>query len=171
MSWMDQIGGMLQQYAGGNKSHETAEQDFDQVAGNAPPNVLSGGLADAFRSNETPPFGNMLGQMFGNSNGSQKANILNTLLATAGPALLSGGILGQLGNLLKSGQPVTADVAEQVSPQDVEQLAVEAEKQDPSVVDRVSDFYSQHPTLVKGLGAVALAFMMRSMAGQKRGWL
>jgi len=171
MSWMDQLGGMLQNYSGGNLSYENAEQDFDHVATAAPPDVLSGSLADAFRSNETPPFGNMLGQMFGQSNGSQKANILNTLIATAGPALLSSGILGQLGNLVHSGQPVSPEVANQVSPQVVEQMAHEAEKRDPSIVDRVSDFYSQHPTLVKGLGAAALAYMMRNMAGQKRGWI
>ena len=77
--------------------------------------------------------------------------------------------MGQLGNLLKSGQPITPEAAEQVPPETVEQLAHEAEKRDPGVVDRVSDFYSEHPTLVKGLGAAALAVVMSKMAGQKRG--
>ena len=171
MSWMDNLSGMLQNYSGGNLGYENAEQDFDHVANAAPPEALSTSLADAFRSNETPPFGNMLGQLFGHSNGSQRANILNTLIATAGPALLSSGILGQLGGMFQSGQPVSPEVASQVDPKVVEQMAHEAEKRDPSVVDRVSDFYSQHPTLVKGLGAAALAYMMRGMAGQKRGWI
>ena len=173
MNWMDQIGGMLQGYANSGGSQNT-EQDFDHVSNIAPPEALSPGLADAFRSSETPPFGNMLGSLFGDSNGTQRASILNTLLASAGPALLGGalshsGILGQLGNLLHSGQPVTPEVAQQISPQAVEQIAHEAEKRDPSVVDRVSDFYAQHPTLVKGLGTAAIAMVLKNMAGQKRG--
>ncbi|MEJ7711337.1 MAG: hypothetical protein WKF84_16110 [Pyrinomonadaceae bacterium] len=50
---------------------------------------FSQGLAEAFRSDQTPPFGNMLGQLFGQSNGPQRASILNTLISLAGPALLS----------------------------------------------------------------------------------
>jgi len=175
MNWIDQIGGMLQQYTDPqNSSTANAEQDFDQVAGVAPREAVSSSLAEAFRSTDTPPFGNMLGSLFGQSNGSQRASILNTLLATAGPALLSGvlsrsGGLGNLGSLLQGGQPITPEVAQQVSPEAVQEIAHEAEKRDPGVVDRVSDFYAQHPTLVKGLGAAALAFMMKNMAGQKRG--
>jgi len=175
MNWLDQIGGMLQQYTDPQGSaNSNPEEDFDNVANVAPPEAVSSGLAHAFRASETPPFGNMLGSLFGQSNGSQRANILNTLLATAGPALLSGvlsrgGGLGHLGNLLQGGQPITPEVAQQIPPQAVEEIAHEAEKRDPSVVDRVSDFYAQHPTLVKGLGTAALAIMLKNMAGQKRG--
>ena len=92
MNWFDQLGGLLQQYAGASASEtpSSTESDFDQVANVAPREAMSGGLADAFRSQETPPFPNMLGQMFGRSSGYQRANILNTLLAAVGPALLSG---------------------------------------------------------------------------------
>lgn len=177
MSWMDQLGGLLQQYAS-NPSHQTAEQDFDQVATSAPRQALSGGLADAFRSQQTPPFPNMLGQLFGQSSGSQKASILNTLLATVGPSLLSGamsrqsggGGLGNLAGLLGGGQQqITPEQAENIPPQAVEEIAREAEQKDPNIVDRVSDFYAEHPTLVKGLGAAALAIAMSGMAKQKRG--
>jgi hypothetical protein len=119
----------------------------------------------------------MLGQLFGNSGGHQRANILNTLLATAGPALLSnvlsrqgGGGLGNLAGMLGGGQArVTPEVAEQIPPEAVEELAREAEQRDPSIIDRVSDFYAEHPTLVKSLGAAALAITMQGMAKQKRG--
>jgi len=175
MNWMDQLGGMLQQYTDPQGSAASnPEQDFDHAASVAPPEAVSSGLAQAFRSSDTPPFGNMLGSLFGQSSGSQRASILNTLLATAGPALLSGvlsrsGGLGQLGSLLQGGQPITPEVAQQIPPQAVEEIAHEAEKRDPSVVDKVSDFYAQHPTVVKGLGAAALAVMLKNMAGQKRG--
>ena len=59
--------------------------------------------------------------------------------------------------------------AEQIPTEAVEQLAREAEQRDPSVIDRVSDFYSEHPGLVKTLGAAALAVAMSGMAKQKRG--
>ncbi len=159
MSWFDELGGLLQQYAGANQPTQTTEQDFDQAATVAPRDAMSQGLAEAFRSDQTPPFANMLGQLFGNSSGMQRANILNTLLSVAGPALLSGALqqggsgmggLGQLSGLLRQGQ-VSPQQAEQIPTEAVEQLAREAEQRDPSVIDRVSDFYSEHPGLVKTL--------------------
>ena len=179
MNWLEQIGGVLQQYAGAKpgESPSSAESDFDQVATVAPREAVAGGLAEAFRSQDTPPFPNMLGQMFGNSNGQQRANILNTLLATVGPALLSGalsrhgGALGSLTGMFgNSGQPqVTPEQAQQIPPEAVEDIAREAENRDPNVIDRVSDFYAENPMLVKTLGAAALAIARRGMAGQKRG--
>lgn len=173
MSWMDQLGGMLQQYANSGQATQTTEDDFDRASQMAPRDALSGGLSEAFRSQQTPPFPNMLGQMFGNSNGMQRANLLNTLLSVAGPALLSnilqrGGGMGNLAGMLQGGQ-VTPQQAEQIPPEAVEELAREAEQRDPSVIDRVSDFYSEHPTLIKTLGAAALAVAMSGMTKQKRG--
>jgi hypothetical protein len=159
MDWLNQIGGMLQQYSGG-ASRQTAEDDFDQVARAAPRQEVAHGLAESFRSPETPPFPNMLGQLFGNSNGSQRASILNTLIAAAGPALLSSVLSrhGGLGGLLGGGQQgrVTPEQAERIPPEAVQELAAEAEKKDPSIIDRVSDFYAEQPQLVKTLGAAAL---------------
>ena len=63
MSWFDELGGLLQQYAGGNQPTQTTEQDFDQAATVAPRDAMSQGLAEAFRSDQTPPFANMLGQL------------------------------------------------------------------------------------------------------------
>jgi hypothetical protein len=171
--WLNQLGGILQQYANSGQATHSTESDFEHAATVAPKDAMAGGLAEAFRSNQTPPFPSMLGQMFGNSSGSQRANILNMLIATAGPALLSsvmqrGGGMGNLGGLLQGGQ-VTPQVAEQIPPQAVEELAREAEQRDPTVVDRVSDFYAEHPTLVKTLGAAALAIAMSGMTKQKRG--
>ena len=87
MSWLDQLGGLLQQYAGSGQATQTTEQDFDNAANVAPREAMSQGLAEAFRSDQTPPFANMLGQLFANSSGSQRASILNTLIAAAGPRL------------------------------------------------------------------------------------
>ena len=164
MSWMDQLGGMLQQYAGGGAHQNAPEQvqdHFGQVAQNAPPSAIADGLAAAFRSEQTPPFNQMLGQLFGQSNGQQRAGILNTLIATLGPTIVS--------QVLARQTEVPPEAAAQVPPQAVAELAAQAEQKDPSIVDTVSNFYAEHPTLVQGLGAAALAIAMSRLAsGQNR---
>jgi len=196
MSWND-IGDILNQYSQGQAGN--ADDDFDRVAPHAPRQAVSQGVAEAFRSPETAPFPNMLGQMFGKAAPNQQANILNSLLASLGPAVLSGvlsrggggglggllggggmntgmggGLGGLLGGLLGGGggaPQVTPEQASQIPPQAVEELAREAEQQDPSVIDRVSEFAAENPTLVKGLGAAAIGIALSHLAKQKRGGL
>jgi len=150
---------LLQQYAGGTSNTANAEQDFEKVSQAAPQQHLAGGLAEAFRSNQTPAFGQMLSTLFSNSNGQQRAGILNELLGAAGPA--GAGILG---NLLGGRTQVTPEQAQNVPPEAVNQLAEHAQQNDPSIVDRAGNFYAQHPTLVKALGAASLAFVMSHMS-------
>lgn len=162
MAWMNEIGGLLQKYSSASAAnpHPDTAQDFGRVSQTAPPSTISAGLADAFRSNETPPFAQMVAGLFGNSNGEQRAGILNQLAHSVNPGNISGGLLGGLSGLLSSGSAITPQQAEQVSPEAVQHLAEHAEKQDPSAVEKASQFYSQHPTLVQGLGAGALALIM-----------
>jgi hypothetical protein len=174
MDWLNQLGGVLQQYASANAQNpsENADRDFDQVATTAPRQAVAGGIAEAFRSDQTPPFPNMLANLFGNSSGTQRAGLLNTLLATAGPALASG-VLSRMGSgglagILQGGGRVTPEQAEQIPPEAVGEIAREAEKQNPGIVDQISDFYAEHPTLVKTLGAAALTLAMSRMAKQGR---
>jgi hypothetical protein len=220
--WMSQIGGLLQNYAGQSGAQDSANDDFDQIVQHAPNTSLAEGLAAAFRSNETPSFGNMVAGMFSNSSGEQKASLLNTLapivlsqvmgggggggnnplgalLGGGGggalSALLGGGGGGGLGSIismlggggsplgallggggggglasivsaLASGQQVTPEMADQVSDDEVRALAEHAEKQDPSIIDTISNFYSEHPTLVKSLGAVALTIAISQIANR-----
>jgi hypothetical protein len=176
MGWMDQIGGLLQQYTGAGtaQASNTAHDDFEQLAQHAPSSALADGLAAAFRSNQTPAFGQMAAQLFSNANGQQRAGLLNTLISAAGPAiaaqLLSRGGSSGLAGLLGGGQTqVTPEQAAQVSPEAVEQLAAHAEQKDPSVIDQVSNFYSEHPTLVKTLGAAALTIALAKIAESQYG--
>jgi hypothetical protein len=62
---------------------------------------------------------------------------------------------------------VTPDQAQQIQPPQVATLADHAQRKDPSVMDQAAAFYAQHPTLVKGLGAAALAILL-SRATQAR---
>ena len=189
MNWMNQIGELLQQYNGADPRHapDTVENDFDQLAQNAPQGELANGLAAAFRSDQTPAFGQMVSQMFANGDGQQRASLLNTLIRTVGPTilaqvlarrgggggglagLLGGGGGGGLGALLGGGAApeVTPEQAEQVSPEEVAQIAEQAEQQDPSIIDQVSDFYAKQPTLVKTLGAAALTIALAKIADRQ----
>lgn len=155
--------GMLQQYAGGASNNTNVEHDFDNVSQNASQSHLAGGIANAFRSDQTPPFAQMVSQLFSNSNGQQQAGILSRLVSAAGPAAASSGLLGGLLGGPSSGQ-VTPEQAQQVSPGVVHDLAAQAEKNNPSIVDEAGSFYAQHPTLVKSLGAGALALVMSHMS-------
>ncbi|HXA67004.1 MAG TPA: hypothetical protein VNV82_17735 [Bryobacteraceae bacterium] len=49
----------------------------------------------------------------------------------------------------------------------MQQLAEHAEKQNPSIVDQASQFYAQHPTLVKSLGVGVLALVMSHMSNRQ----
>lgn len=151
------------------------ESDFDQATTTFGRDDLSDGLAAAFRSAETPPFPNMLGDLFGRSTGTQRANVLNMLLQAVGPAILSqvlarrgGGTGGGLGDLLDTNRgSITPDVAEKIPADVVAEAAREAEKKDPSIVDKLSQIYAEQPQLVKSLGAAALAIAIGRMASRR----
>ena len=68
---------------------DSVDADFDRLNQLAPSTQVSEGLAEAFRSRQTPPFATMLSQLFERSPSSQKSNVLNTFIATLGPALVS----------------------------------------------------------------------------------
>ncbi len=187
MDWMKQIGGLMEQYGGAQpgQAPDTVHEDFDQFAQAAPQSAIADGLAAAFRSDQTPPFGQMLGQLFGQSNGTQRASILNTLVSALGPVILSqmmsrggggsssgGGGLAGLAGLLGGGggqQEITPEQAERISPETIQQVAQEAEQKDPSVVDMISNVYAQHPTLIKTLGGAALTIALTKMAQRQHG--
>lgn len=110
--------GMLEQYRGASATAPpaTVEQDFSKVAEAAPQSHLAGGLSEAFRSSETPPFAQMISSLFSNSNGTQRAGILNQLLGAVGPDMLASGAFGGLAGFLRSGNSVTPEQANQIQP-------------------------------------------------------
>ena len=152
----------------------TSEAHYDEIAPQLPPDMLSKGMADTFRSDQTPPFGDMVGQLFGQSSPQQRAGLLSQLLQSLGPAAmaaLGSGVLGRVlgpNNLPQAGQAptITAAQANQVSPDDVREIAKHAEQNHPGVVNTVSDFFAQHPDLIKGIGAMGLAVLMGKMANR-----
>ena len=145
------------------------EEHFDQVATEARPEDLNKGLAAALRSNATPDFGSTVGSLFARSNPQQRAGVLNQLIQSLGAGGLSGladGVLGRiLGNRGVASTPpsLTPGEASQLAPADVTAIAAHAQSRDESVIDKISSFYSQHPALVKSIGAAGLAILMGQM--------
>ena len=141
-----------------------SDQHFDQVAQNAPTDVLAAGLAHAFRSDQTPDIGAMVGQLFGNSNGAQQAGMLNQILATLGPAVAAGLAGGLLGKVMAPGSSqITAAQASQLTPQQVQDVVEHANQTHPGIADALGGFYAQHSGLIKALGGAAMLVAMTKM--------
>jgi len=160
---------ILQHYAnqGTTNAGVDSSDHFGQVAQSAPQDVVKDGLAQAFRSDQTPPFAQMVKSLFTGSNSQQRAGLLSLIMGAAGPGALSS-VLSHIPGQLQGSQHVTPQDAEKVQPEHVEQLAAEAEKHNPAIVDRVSDFYAQHPDVVKTLGGAALGIALSSIASRMR---
>ena len=166
------IADLLKQYA---DSPTDTHADFDAVAREVPPAVLGDGIADAMRSDKTPPFSNMIGSLFGGSDPQQRAGLLSQLIRAAGPAILSTLGSGALGRIVqgmqakdgagKSIEVSPADAAE-VTPDELKEISATAEKQDPGIFDKVGAYYAQHPEVVKVLGGAALAIALGRMANR-----
>ncbi|HJV59618.1 MAG TPA: hypothetical protein VJ743_01675 [Albitalea sp.] len=141
-----------------------SEQHFDQVAQAVPSNVLADGLAHAFRSDQTPDIGAMVGQLFGNSNGQQQAGMLNQILAALGPTVAAGLAGGALGNVMSPGSSqITPEQASQLSPQQVQEVVEQAHQANPGIADQLASFYAQHSGLIKTLGGAVLAVALAKM--------
>jgi len=166
MSWLNAIGDLAERYAASSNqgSTEDTHEDFQQVVEAAPKDVVRHGLANMFRSDQTPPFPEMVSNLFSQSNQNQKTGLLNQLLSSVEPDALSGihglgsltGLTGTTGNNAQM-------LATQLSPEQVQQIATHVQNQDPSIVDRVSEFYAQHPGLMKAVGSLALSIAMKHM--------
>ena len=164
---------MLKQYTSGGAAAQPAPDvhaHFDQVAQAAPKSVIAEGLAAAFNSDKTPAFGQMLSSLFSNSTGDQKVGMINQLLSSISPSSLTQILSGAgLAGLLGAGKTqLTPDQAQKLSPEVVQQLATHAQSSNPSVVESVSNFYAQHPTLVKTLGGAALTVALAKIAERQR---
>jgi hypothetical protein len=169
MSFLSGIGDLLKQYTGNTPNAANVEQHFDQVAQSVPSSSLASGLAEALHSGQTPAFSQIAGQLFSNGNGGQQATMLSGLIAAAGPSVIAkftgNNPNSPLAALLNSGQTsVTPAQAAAIPAGDVEALAQHAHAQDPSIVDRMSAIYAEHPQLVKSLGAVVMAVAVKKIA-------
>jgi len=168
MGIMEDLGNLASRFASGSVSENEVHDAYDQTSREVPHGSLATALSHTFQSDQTPPFQQMLAQLFQNSTPEQKAGLLNQLAAALGPGGIAAlGASGAAGGV-PSGAGVTPQQAQQVSPQEVQVLAEKAATKNPSIVDTAASFYAQHPTLVKSIGAGALALLMSRLSASRR---
>jgi len=162
MGFLDNLAGVLSQYASGATPAGDASAHFDQVAQSVDSGTIAQGIAAALRSDQTPPFAQLASQLFASGNGDQKMAMINTLLSSVSPEQRAqlAALIPELG-----GAPsVTGAQATAVSPAALQALVQRVEQHDPGIVDKMSALYAAHPTLVKTLGSAAMMIAMRKIA-------
>ena len=167
MSWMD----VLRQYRDATASPPpAAADDFEQVAREVPREELSAGLEQAFRSEQTPPMESLIRQLYEHSSPDQRAGFLNHIRDALGPSALAmdgTSAADLLRRTARSGQQITTADARNVAPQDVEELA-QAARTNPTLLQRATQFYAQHPQVVQMLGQAVLGVALNAMAQRRR---
>jgi hypothetical protein len=160
---------ILAQYAGQAASsaqsqpQQSAHDDFTQVASQASPELLGGGIAQALQGGSAG-FESSIAKLFENSDPQQRTGLLQRLIQAAGPTVLSSFAGGALSHLAQPGATARQSDANAITPSQAGELAGAARQSNPGIVSELGSFYSQHPTLVKTLGAAALAMAMSHMA-------
>src|SRR5215471_17855352 len=118
MGWADELGQLVQGVLGGHASDADIHAVFDKIAGAVPHGALADSITHVFNSDQTPPFEQMVGGLFGNASPDQKSELLNQLVNSLGPnaGQVLGGIggLGGLASVLQGGGAVSPAQAQQV---------------------------------------------------------
>ena len=162
MGLLDNLTGVLAQYTSGSAPAGDPSAHFDQVAQSVDSGTLAQGIAEAMRSDQTPPFAQLASQIFASGSGDQKMAMINTLLSSMSPdqrTQLSALIPG-----MGATSSVTSAQAAAVSPTALQTLAQHVEQHDGGIVDKMSSLYAAHPTLVKTMGTAAMMIAMRKIA-------
>ena len=171
MSRENDVSAVLLQYAAetGVHSVQKVEQDFVAVAQHVPAEHVTTGLAEAMHSEHTPPFEDMVGEAFERGSDELRAAMLKQLIDGAGPAVLKPLIDdGQLPRAANGAEhpevPVDTGLVQQLDTEVVRRLAREAAQEDPSIIDRMSEFFAVDPAAGRTLGGAALSVALTKIA-------
>ena len=156
---------ILSRYTNPASAPTPSPEDIDHVTQAVSPDVLGKGISAALTSDQTPPMGSLVDQLFCASSPTQRAGLINQLISSLGAG--GGGILGTLLSHTPT-EPVTPEQASTIDPQQVQQAVTQAQQTDPSLGDTLGQFYAQHPTLVKTLGGAALAIALGRISQHMR---
>lgn len=170
MSKGNDVAAVLQQYAAetGVYSTKKVERDFLEVAQQVPAQMVTNGLSEALRSEQTIPFEQVVGQSFEQVDSQQRAGMLKQLLDGAEPdavqPLLDKGVLGIRIKDASGEERLLAVDAAQVHPDLVQQLALELRQLDPAVIDKMSSLFAEDPDLLKTLDGATLSVALNKIA-------
>jgi hypothetical protein len=162
MALLEDVKGILSQYTAGASPSGDPGAHFQEVARSVETDTLTQGIAAAMRSDQTPPFAQIVSQLFASGSSDQQSAMVNTLLSSITPeqrATISAAIPGLGGDPAGAGGRPAA-----TTPASIRKLAQQAEKQDVGIIDKMSALYAAHPTLVRTLGSTAMMIAMRKIA-------
>ena len=152
MSLLDQLSGVLGNITGGNLSEQELHSHYDQIASTVPQQTLGSVIGPALQSLEAGQAQQGIANSTQQMTPAQRGGLMQQLLGGFGNSGANvGSLLSQLGiNQAVAGNPQSA------TPDEVATLASHAQANAPGVFQEAMSFYSQHPTLVKALGAAAI---------------
>ena len=166
MDFMQQLGGLLNQYAGGGATDkQQARNDFDQVAGLVPKDLLGSLIGPALSSLGGDQVQERVRNAASEMTPQERGGLLGTLLG----GLRSSGV--DLGQFL-SGLGINAGVAdrpEQASPDDIAKVATRTKEMNPTLFERAMSFLAENPALVKVLGAAVITLVMKNLVSKSGG--
>jgi hypothetical protein len=165
MAFLDQIGGLLDQYASGQgaASREEAQQHYDQIARHVPPDVLRGEIGPALGGLDASQVEERVGRSAAQMTPEQRGGMLSGLLGGLAGAGGLRDVLGRIGV-----DPTVASNPQNASPQDVAKVAAYAKDNRPDLFHKAMGFYAEHPMLVKTMGTLAVAAIAKRLAGGRR---
>jgi len=131
-----------------------------------PSPTLAHGLAMAFRSKDTAPFGEIVSHLYRHSLWKPRTDLLQTLIATVGGATGIHRLIRRRREFSMFSGLFSRDRVDvfEIRPETVQALATYAEQKNPETIDKVSRLYSAYPEVIKHLAAKPLAITLSSMA-------
>ena len=152
MSLFDQLGGVLSSITGGNLNEQELHPNYDQIANTVPQSTLGSVIGPALQALGAGQAQQGIANSAQQMNAEQRGGLMQQLMGGFGNSGVNvGSLLGQLGiNQSVANNPQSA------TPEEVSALAAHAQANNPGVFQEAMGFYSQHPTLVKALGAAAI---------------
>lgn len=165
MTFIDRIGGLLDQYAAGQgaTSREQAREHYDQIAQHVPPDVLKGEIGPALGGLQGGEVEERIRRSATEMTPEQRGGMLSGLLGGLAGAGGLRDVLGRIGV-----DPSVASNPQEASPQDVGKVAAYAKDNRPEIFHKAMEFYAEHPMLVKTMGTLAVAAIAKRLAGGRR---
>ncbi len=164
MDFMEQIGGLLNAYANGQKasSRQEAREHYDQISSSVPTDILASVIGPALSSLGGAQVQERVYNSATEMTPQQRGGFMETLL---GGLMSSGANLPGLLSSLGIGQSVIDD-PQSASPDDVAKLATHTQENEPSIFEKAMEFYAENPMLVKILGGMAIAAIARQISNR-----
>ena len=161
MSLLDQLGPLLQQYAGGQAARTEAEAHahYDQIHAAVPQQQLRHVIGPALNTLPADQVRDRVEATAAQMTGPQRGSFVQSLLEGLGPQVSS--VLSSLGL-----NPALAQDPSAATPADTGTLAAHVQQQRPEIFNQAMAFYAQHPTLVKMLGTLAIARIAQQLTNR-----